>query len=331
MRPDLELPPPETFHEDVKARVREAFPRGSAETKMSSSTLVSLFSLVALSFWLFFRVRSAAACALAGAVQAIAGSRLAHEGGHLSTSRSELVNRLALFFGYFLVGPSMAWHYRHVLSHHSCTNEAEADVDVKFLGALDACPPALKLAAAPLVLVAAVLEVGVKTAVDLLLTGAVSPRHPALDPWLGCLLPETALWVGLHLLWGPPLVCYGWAYLAAGAIFVPCSQVAHLVLYPSAERLDPKWGWAQRQVAETCNFAGDSTFWFHLAFGLTLQIEHHLCPNLSGACCRTIRPLVRSACAARESAGPLYRELSAAAALSALGRRVFWGKRLATA
>eukprot|EP00439_Symbiodinium_sp_Y106_P033944 s3384_g4.t1 len=129
-------------------------------------------------------------------------------------------------------------------------------------------------------------------------------------PGLGGILFEIPLWCILHYTFGPSILCYLCMYLTAGAIFVPCSQVAHVILYPNSNKYD---SWAKMQIAESVDFASESDFWFHMAFGLTTQIEHHLFPGIGHHCYDTIRHITRDVC---KKHGVLHQDVSASTAFS---------------
>ncbi|CAK9055521.1 Acyl-lipid omega-13 desaturase (CrDES) (Omega13 fatty acid desaturase) [Durusdinium trenchii] len=266
-------PPPDPFYEEIKAGVREAFPEGCGSTKMRTHAMIGLAAAWSLMMWLFFVVATPLSSLLAGCLVATVATRLSHEGGHWQISRKEWVNRLALFLGFFIVGPSMCWYYQHVVSHHVSTNQdkdAEKDVDVEYIWIADKFPGWLKVLSLPGIFIGTVIEIGVKR-------------------W----------WAqgGLPCMW-----------LTAGAIFVPCSQVAHVILYPDSGEHE---SWAKMQIAESVDFASESDFWFHTAFGLTTQIEHHLFPGIGHHCYDTCRKITRKVC---EKHGVHHSDVSASTA-----------------
>jgi len=305
-------PPPDPFYEELKAKVREAYPGGSAETKMRTRTICCLSALWCLMIYLFFCVKTPLSCAVAGVIMATVGTRLAHEGGHYQLSSNEWANRLALFLGYFVTGPSMGWHYRHVISHHAHTNQEE-DVDVAYIWIADLLPGWLKVLTLPGVAVGAPIELGPKSLIELLVLRSVHGHR--VDWRVGQVLPEAVVWLLVHFWAGPSLLCYVCMWLTCGAIFVPCSQVAHAILYPDPQQHQ---SWAKMQIAESCDFATDSEFWFHAAFGLTTQIEHHLFPGIGHHCYDRIRLITRAVC---EKHGVTHHDLPARKAFRALWLR----------
>jgi fatty acid desaturase len=246
---------------------------------------------------------------------ATVGTRLAHEGGHYQVSSKEWVNRLALFLGYFPTGPSMNWHYRHVISHHAHTNQEgdHSDVDVAYIWIADVLPKWLKVLILPGLPIGVMLQIGLKTSFELVVLVKMA-GHRA-DHWLGHMLPEALLWFALHMWFGPSCFCYACMYFFAGAIFVPCSQVAHAIVFPESRRYG---SWAKMQIAESVDFASTSDFWFHLAMGLTTQVEHHLFPGIGHHCYDTIRLITREVCAKH---GVTHNDISARKAFGALWTR----------
>mmetsp|Transcript_43187 Transcript_43187/g.123081 ORF Transcript_43187/g.123081 Transcript_43187/m.123081 type:complete len:442 (+) Transcript_43187:98-1423(+) len=313
-------PPPDPFYEDLKKHVRAAFPGGREDTKMGWDARIGLLLLWSVMVLLFFVVRTPLACAGAGVLLGTIGTRMAHEGGHYQVSHKEWVNRLYLFLGYFLAGPSMGWHYRHVISHHAHTNQ-ELDVDVLYIWIADVLPTWVKMLILPVLPIGSVFEVGPKSAVDLVLLRSIGGNP--VDVRIGGLLPEVLLWAVFHWTIGPSWLCYLCMWWTAGAVFLPCSQVAHAILFPKAKDTS---SWAQMQIAESCDFAADSDFWFHVAFGLTTQVEHHLFPGIAHRCYGKVRQIVRKVC---KDHGVHHNDVTAGQAFGALWRRWAWGEVLA--
>jgi len=284
---------------------------------MRTHCMVMLTLLWCLQVALFFFVRTPLSCAAAGVLVATVGTRMAHEGGHYQISSTEWVNRLYLFMGYFLAGPSMSWHYRHVVSHHAYTNQ-EHDVDVLYIWLADVLPKWVKLIMLPVMPIFSVIEVGPKMIFDMLVLRNVAGCR--VDPRIGGLLIEVPTWCLVHWYLGPSLLCYVCMWWTAGAIFMPCSQVAHAILFPKPQD-HPSW--ARLQIAESCDFAADSDFWYHVAFGLTTQTEHHLFPGVAHFAYDRIRVLVKEVC---KEHGVVHNDLSAKAAFRALWRRWHLGE-----
>jgi len=314
-------PTADPFYEELKEGIRKKFPGGCGSTKMPLSTKLYLSASWCLMMWLFFIVRTPLSGALAGFLMAVVGTRMAHEGAHFQVSTNEHVNRISQFLGYFLTGPSMAWLYRHTISHHAHTNQ-EHDVDVEYVWIMDKFPGWMKILGLPMVPVAAMFEIGAKFLfVDLLVTKSVG-GNLIVDRTIGFTIPEVIVWLSVHWFFGPSWWCYLTMAWVAGAIFVPMSQIAHLIVFPDHVKYD---SWAKMQIAESVDFAADSDFWFHMAFGLTTQVEHHLFPGIGHHCYRECREVVREVC---KKNNVTYYDVTAKKALGALWHRIIDGAPL---
>lgn len=226
-----------------------------------------------------------------------------------------------LFVAYLPVGHSLCWYYRHVISHHPFTN-TESDVDVRYIAMVDMLPSWLnwaKVLSIPGIFTGAVAELSVIQSLEMFIKKSVEGNPVYYS--VGALVPEAICWLALHYMFGPSLLGYACMYMMAGAVFVPCSQVSHAILYPEPN-LDASW--ARGQIMTAVNFAPRSSLWYHLAFGLTTQIDHHLFPSIAAHCYDDIHEqVVKPICAKHQV--PCY-ELSAKEAFSALWQRLLTGK-----
>jgi len=309
-------PPPDPFYLEIQQGIRQRFPGGCGSTKMRKRAKLSLSLILFAGLYCFFVIQTYWSCAIAGFVMATVGTRMAHEGAHFQVSRSELVNRVAQFFGYFMAGPSMAWMYRHTISHHAHTNQAH-DIDVEYIWIMDMFPKWIKVIFVfPSIPIGVMIELGLKfTFVDWMGLASVG-KNPIVHRSLGYAIPEIAIWCYVHWFYGPSIIHYAIMYWVAGAIFLPMSQIAHLIVFPDNKKYD---SWAKMQIAESVDFAADSDFWFHLAFGLTTQIEHHLFPSIGEHLLGECRPIVREVC---KKHGVTYMDVTAKEALYALWYRM---------
>jgi fatty acid desaturase len=258
-------------------------------------------------------------------------------------SKREWVNRLTLFLGYFPAGPSLCWYYRHVISHHPHTNTHD-DVDVRYIHLIDKLPECLsylKIVSLPGIFIGAVAELSVVQSLEMIVMRCVESNPvylwTSLGGWsgVGSIIPEAIIWAAFHGWFGPSLWCYMCMWLTAGAVFVPMSQLAHVIIYP-----DPNLGsnsWAADQIIACVNFAPRSSYapfsgmnklrhslWYHMAFGLTTQIDHHLFPSIAARCYDDIHEqVIRPVCAKYNV--PLY-EVSGMTALGALWQRLLTGQ-----
>merc|ERR1712232_312180 len=193
----------------------------------------------------------------------------------------------------------------------------DEDVDVGYVMFVDMLPRWLKFIMLPCLAPAALLELGLKGLFDVFVMRSVCGH--AVDLHLGGLLIETPIWFLVHGLFGPPIYGYLCMYAVAGALFLPCSQVAHAILFPDP-RDHPSW--AKLQIAESADFATDSNFWYHISCGLTTQIEHHLFPGIGHHCYDEVRLIVRRVC---QRHGVQHIDISASKAFGALWDRYMSG------
>lgn len=289
---------------------------------MRPTTIAMLVALQTFMLYLFLVVKTGWSCLLAGVLVGFFSTRLAHEPGHYHASSHPWVNRMLLWYGYLPVGPSLCWYYRHVISHHPHTNETHHDVDVAAIPILDVLPPQLmwlKPLAIPGIFSFTPFAVGLGTLFDILAFRSVGNNYTCLT--IGGLFYETIAWFAIHYTFGPPLWGYLCMFITSGAIFVTFSQIAHAVLYPDAS---PAAGWAEQQIRTAINFAPRSTFWYHVAFGLTTQVDHHLFPGVGAHCLDDIHDkVVKPICNKHHI--PVY-DLTARKALSVLWQRFLTGR-----
>jgi linoleoyl-CoA desaturase len=306
----------------MKKGIRKVFPNGAKETKMRPATVAALIACQCLMLFLFFMVQTWASCLAAGLMVGFFSTRLSHEASHMQASAKPWVNRLLMWFGYLPVSPSMCWYYRHVISHHPHTNERDHDVDVAAIPILDQLPPQLqwmKVVSIPIIFTSTPFSIGLGTLFDILSFRSVGNNYVNLN--VGGLMWETILWFALHYSFGPPLLCYLCMWFSSGLVFVTFSQIAHAVLYPDAS---PAAGWAEQQMRTSINFAPRSSFWYHAAFGLTTQVDHHLFPGIGAHCLDDVHDyVVKPVC--KKYNIPVY-DATARKALGFLWQRLISGK-----
>lgn len=83
-------------------------------------------------------------------------------------------------------------------------------------------------------------------------------------------------------------------YLLTGFLFLTTAQLSHI--QPECVRCDTN-DFLENQVTSTMNYKTDNIVARYLCFGLDIQIEHHLFPNISHSTLRQIQPVVREYCA----------------------------------
>jgi len=317
-----EKPPPcEPVYEEMKHEMRKLYPKGPAETKLRPTTVCGLLLMNAIAWYLFFVVGTYLSCLASGVFIGLFTTRLTHEAGHLQCSRKSWVNRLLLFVGYIPIGPSLCWYYRHVISHHPHTND-DHDVDVESIALVDCIPKKfnwMKIFLIPGVFAGADVTIGLATLFDMFAFRNVGNNY--INIWIGQLIPETIAWFAFHYLFGPSFFCYVCMWFVSGALFVTFSQIAHAVVYPDA---GPKADWAEQQIRACVNFAPRSSFWYHVAFGLTTQTDHHLFPGVSEHLLDDVHDeVVKPVC--KKHKIPVY-DVSAMTALGFLKTRLMSGR-----
>jgi fatty acid desaturase len=83
-------------------------------------------------------------------------------------------------------------------------------------------------------------------------------------------------------------------YLLSGFLFLVIAQVSHI----QPECVNNKSNdFLVNQVTSTINYRTDNIVTRFLCFGLDIQIEHHLFPNIPHSTLRQIQPIVRDYCA----------------------------------
>lgn len=147
-------------------------------------------------------------------------------------------------------------------------------------------------------------------------------RNLIVDRTLGNTVPEVLTWLGVHWFLGPSWWCYLTMFWVAGAVFIPMSQIAHVIVFPDHIKYK---SWAKMQISESVDFAAESDFWYHLAFGLTTQAEHHLFPSIGHHCYGECRKVVMEVC---KKNGVTYYDVTAKKALGALWYRFVSGQPL---
>jgi fatty acid desaturase len=92
-------------------------------------------------------------------------------------------------------------------------------------------------------------------------------------------------------------------YLLTGFLFLFIAQLSHI----QPECVNNKSNdFLVNQVTSTINYRTDNIVTRFLCFGLDIQIEHHLFPNIPHSTLRQIQPVVRDYCAQN---GVIYIEM----------------------
>ena len=84
-------------------------------------------------------------------------------------------------------------------------------------------------------------------------------------------------------------------YLLSGFLFLFIAQLSHI--QPECVKGEHSNDFLINQVTSTINYRTDNIVTRFLCFGLDIQIEHHLFPNIPHSTLRQIQPVVRDYCA----------------------------------
>jgi len=242
-----------------------------------------------------------------------------HTASHYAATRSRRVNELLTYFGYtFFWGESATyWWQKHVAGHHPVPNvigsDPDADLSPWFAlteddvrasqGLLRFYYERLQCYVFPFTLAGMVFGMqasGLRFVISALLDPSRRSRRHWID--LGVLALHATVWLGLPMLFFPPLAVLGLYALRAAALGYAVVAVAgpgHLPLYAVCiGRDEPTEDYLMRQTATTANF---TTGWLGrwLCSGLEYQVEHHLFPNVNHAYYPQLSPLVQELCRQR--------------------------------
>jgi len=85
-------------------------------------------------------------------------------------------------------------------------------------------------------------------------------------------------------------------YGSTGMIFLSIAQLSHIQYECIQINKDLKNDFLYNQVTSSMNYETENLFIRFITFGLDIQIEHHLFPNIPHSSLRQIKPIVRSYC-----------------------------------
>ena len=85
-------------------------------------------------------------------------------------------------------------------------------------------------------------------------------------------------------------------YSFTGFIFLSVAQLSHIQYECIEINKENKNYSLYNQVSSTVNYKTDSPLIRFISFGLDIQIEHHLFPNIPHSSLRKIKPIVKSYC-----------------------------------
>ncbi|MBM3451997.1 MAG: acyl-CoA desaturase [Bacteroidetes bacterium] len=301
------------FYKVLRSRVNSYFRENNisrhANTNMVVKTIFMLtlylfpFSMlffVDYSPWLFIALWSITGIGMAGV-----GLSVMHDANHGAYSKNELVNKIVGKVMVLLGGSDVNWRIQHNVLHHTYTNVADMDEDIK--------PPSFILRFSPhtkrnklhrFQFIYAWFFYGLMTmmwsttkdfqqAVRYKKKGLIQTQKISFSRHLTNLIVSKIVYMSLFLAlpillidapWYMSLL--GWATMQfiCGFILAAIFQPAHVV--PSSDYLKPDESgnvdadWAINQLYNTANFApSDSILTWYIG-GLNYQVEHHLFPNI---------------------------------------------------
>lgn len=205
-----------------------------------------------------------------------------HETSHYTGFKNQALNKAisVLLFSPFI--SSYEWKYEHNYLHHSFTNTI---MDKDFYGnryLIRHSPTQPHLAhhflqhiyAAPLFTLVALIKGPLK-----------SLLHKRVSVFSFFIILYTFGWLNTAVVYG-----------TTGLIFMVISQLSHIQYECVILHQDKKNDFLYNQVSSSVNYKTDDIFTRLMCFGLDIQIEHHLFPNLPHSTLRKIQPIVRAFC-----------------------------------
>lgn len=317
----------ESFHHELRRRVRETLGAGPARETGGARILRKAVLLLAAYFALYLHLVFGSApaaialveCALFGLVTAAIGFNVMHDGGHGSFSPDSQVNAIAGLSLNLLGGNIDLWRAKHNQIHHTYTNVDEWDDDIDLR-------PWMRLTRTQerrawhrwqhlycwfLYAFLYFFWVTIFDAQKQLrrrigpvpLPRASARQTVSFWSWKALnLLLLVALPVALHGFdaWLAGFAVYG---AVTGLLISVVFQLAHAVegaefAAPGAEgrRRLAETDWSSHQVRTTANFATGNPLVTWYCGGLNFQIEHHLLPRVSHVHYPRLRPMVSEVC-----------------------------------
>lgn len=206
-----------------------------------------------------------------------------HESSHYCSFKNQTLNHYLTRCTYPLMVESF-WKYNHNYTHHSFTN-TEHDVDFAFPNAI--------------------------------VRHSTAQQHNWYNKYqsfyIFLLFQVTCFHKGLYVSikrrglynWGCfPLLIFvfgaykiiAW-YALSGLIFTFIAQLSHIQSECIQPGLEKKNDYLYNQVSSSMNYKTRYPITRFICFGLDIQIEHHLFPNIPHSSLRQIQPIVRKYCA----------------------------------
>lgn len=209
-----------------------------------------------------------------------------HESSHYAAFKNQTINKAIsiVLFSPFI--SSYEWKFEHNYLHHSFTNTI---MDEDFYASkyfLRYAPSQPHLAhhslqhiyAAPLFTLVSLAKGPLKSLI-----------HKRASVFLFFIILYTFGWLNTAVVYG-----------TTGVFFAAISQISHIQYDCIVLHQDKKNDFLYNQVTSAVNYRTDDVLTRLMTFGLDIQIEHHLFPNLPHSTLRKIQPIVRDFCEKRD-------------------------------
>ena len=205
-----------------------------------------------------------------------------HEASHYCGFKNQTINHWLTVCNYPLMGESF-WKYNHNYLHHCFTN-TKYDIDFSFPNAIVRHSPTQKYNWYNKYQSFYIFLLFQITCFHKGLF--VSLKRSGLYNWV--FFPLLIFVLGLYktLFW----------YALSGLIFTFIAQLSHIQDECVKPDLAKKNDFLYNQVASSMNYCTNDLLTRCFCFGLDIQIEHHLFPNVPHSSLRQIKPIVRDYC-----------------------------------
>jgi linoleoyl-CoA desaturase len=299
------------FFPTVRKRVDQYFADNkiskTANTEMVMKTIILLSGYI-LPFVAIvtFRIEGLAGYALwafIGVCTAGIGMSVMHDANHGAYSKKQSVNDWIGYSLNLLGGSTFNWKLQHNILHHTYTNIATHDEDIKDRAILKFSPHGKRKGIQKYQYLYAVVFYGIITLYWVLAKDlvqyivfkklGVNKNSPAENLQLLVRISLTkiiylAVVIGLPIYLGMSVGFVIWGFLlmhfVAGIILTLVFQMAHTVEGTSHPVADENGvienDWAIHQMNTTVNFSRDNAFLGWYLGGLNYQVEHHLFPKI---------------------------------------------------
>lgn len=316
---------PNSFHTELKKRIKEYFEQVGKSTTGNYNLFVKavilmvafLFLYIHLIFFTPIAILAISESILLGGIVAAIGFNIMHDGAHGSFSRYKWVNNMASNFANFLGASQHMWKMKHNIIHHTYTNIHGVDDDIEARPLLRLCDEQRRYkihryqhfyfwAAYSLLYLFWVFVTDYKKYFSGKI-GSTHLRKMTLKEhfffWF-YKLSHGFIFVALPIYkigFLPWMIGFLSMSLVTGFVLSIVFQLAHTVeptQFPLPEDASGKMKdeWAIHQIKTTANFATKNKLVSWLVGGLNFQIEHHLFPKISHVHYPAISKIIKKAC-----------------------------------